>query len=81
MHMLYTQAHTHTYAFLRHTQSSLKRICKINTYDTLKAEINKVTKFIFTTHKTFMNVLWMGKGTYCSKRVLKCVINKEIENL
>lgn len=43
MHMLYTQAHTHTYAFLRHTQS-LKRICKINTYDTLKAEINKVTK-------------------------------------
>ena len=79
MHMLCIQTHTH--ACLRHTQS-LKRICKINTYYTLKAEINRITKIYFyiNSFQTFMNVLWMGKDSYCSKST-KCVINEEIENL
>ena len=75
MHMLYTQTHIHICVYVCVCMCvcvSLKIICKLNTYYTLKAEINRITKIYFyiNSFKTFMNVLWMGKDSYCSKRVL-----------
>ena len=67
--MLYTQTHTHTCILEAYT------IIKENLQNKyilhFKSRINRITKIYFyiNSFKTFMNVLWMGKDSYCSKKV------------